>query len=1019
MTTTGNWTWGIRRLRSAGCRRLLVAALLAGCFGSGALQAGAVPSDAFSLHPALEIELFVAEPDVVDPVALTFDADGRLYVVEMRDYPEGVGPDRRPGGTVRLLEDTTGDGRIDRATLFAEDLSFPTSIAPWRGGVLVTAPPDILFLKDTTGDGRADVRRVVLTGFRLGVTDSNVNGLRWGLDNRVHGANGGNGGRVHAPGQAAAAVDIRGRDFSFDPDSGEWSTTYHTGAGFGLVFDEWGRSFTTYNIRHIQHRVLPVRYLERFTGFPPVNPILYISDHSDSGELPSYAQGTEHGLARIYPVSTPVTRPNHPEQAGHFSAAGGIGFIGWSGYPGDLYGSVLVCDVVGNLVHRDVLTENGPTFIASRSADELEREFLAGRENWFRPVGVEAGPDGALYVIDMQRGEIEHPDYIPEKLKAELNLRAGEDRGRIFRLTPKGGLPPRRPRLEAADSSTLIGHLDDEQPWWRTTAQRLLFERQDPAVLLPLRKAIATASPLGRLHILWTLHGLNGLDATIVRTALEDSHPGVRENAVQIAETRLGAEPELVTSLIALRHDPHPRVRFQLALTLGEIEHPETPAALLAIARRDVHHRWSGLAVLSSLREGTEGVFVELLDDIGSASEPDAVRLQLIRDWSGLVAARTGNDSAAIEQLIARLIGPGLKRPWKLALLEGLAQGFRVGGRAGAVPRETLEPLTRLDASEDLELSYRFWSLMRTLGLETENVAAALDEARRVAVDPEETLSRRTAAVRLFEFARFAQVQDLLVPLLDGRQPGAIQQAALSVLERFDEPDVGRQLMSRWRELGPSTRSALVQVMLRRASFHGELLEALETERVTVGELNLDLEQRRRLLRHSRPEIQARAARWFGDEEYGHRKELVDDWLVRLPDVANREAGRAVYEQSCASCHTLRGTGYAVGPDLSNSASRSVEDLVSNILDPNMAIHPNYATYLVVLDSGELETGILHSESAESVVLLQAYGRQLHLPRRSILRFESTALSLMPEGLEGGWTPQDLRDLIAYLQAGD
>ena len=153
----------------------------------------------YELHSGLQMSLYAREPDVVDPVALTWDDEGRMYVVEMRDYPYGFGPERKPGGTIRLLEDTDNDGKIDRSTLFAEGLSFPTSIAPWNGGVLVTAPPDILFLKDTDGDGKADVREVVLTGFVLGVTDSNLNGLRWGLDNRVHGVNGGNGGKVVSP----------------------------------------------------------------------------------------------------------------------------------------------------------------------------------------------------------------------------------------------------------------------------------------------------------------------------------------------------------------------------------------------------------------------------------------------------------------------------------------------------------------------------------------------------------------------------------------------------------------------------------------------------------------------------------------------------------------------------------------------------------------------------------------------------------------------------------------------------
>ena len=197
------------------------------------------------LHPALGMSLFAAEPAVVDPVAMTFDEHGRVYVVEMRDYPSGIGPDRRPGGTVRLLEDENGDGQIDKATLFAEWLSFPTSVAPWNGGILVTAPPEILFLKDTDADGKADVREVLFSGFRLGVTDSNVSGLRWGLDNRVHGVNGGNGGAISSSRKPGASVSLRDFDFSFDPVTGDFTTTYQSSGGFGLVFDDWGRSFAT------------------------------------------------------------------------------------------------------------------------------------------------------------------------------------------------------------------------------------------------------------------------------------------------------------------------------------------------------------------------------------------------------------------------------------------------------------------------------------------------------------------------------------------------------------------------------------------------------------------------------------------------------------------------------------------------------------------------------------------------------------------------------------------------------
>ena len=217
-------------------------------------------------------------------------------------------------------------------------------------------------------------------------------------------------------------------------------------------------------------------------------------------------------MSRIYPVSEPETRVNHPEQSGHFSSAGGMGFVGAPGYTGDLVGSIFVCDVVGNLVHRDVLRESGPIFTAGRSPTETNREFFASRDLAFRPTGVELGPDGALYLIDMQRDVIEHPDYIPQKVKDKLDLRAGQDRGRIYRITPKGGLSGKKLKLSTARTAGLVRHLGHSNQWWRVTAQRLLVERRDKSVVPALSRMTRDRNPLARLHALWTLQGLGALE---------------------------------------------------------------------------------------------------------------------------------------------------------------------------------------------------------------------------------------------------------------------------------------------------------------------------------------------------------------------------------------------------------------------------------------------------------------------------------------------------------------------------
>jgi putative membrane-bound dehydrogenase-like protein len=954
------------------------------------------------LHPALEISLFAREPDIVDPVALTFDENGRMYVVEMRDYPYGFEPNRRPGGTIRLLEDTDGDARADRSVLFADNLSFPTSICPWKGGVLVAAPPEIIFLKDTDGDGKADVREVLLKGFTLGVTDSNMNGVRWGLDNRVHGLNGGNSGSITSFRKSGPPVALGNLDFSFDPETGDFATTFHASGGFGLVFDDWGRSFVTYNINHLQQRILPERYLRRFPGFPPVNATESISDHGE--------------MASIYPISVAGTRPNHPEQSGHFSSAGGMGYVGWRGYGEDLPGSLLVCDVVGNLVHRDLLKENGPVFTAIRAPTELTREFFASRDSSFRPVGVELGPDNALYLIDMQRDVIEHPDYIPEKVRAKLNLRAGEDRGRIYRLTPKGGLPTWKPNLHDASAPALVNELSHPNQWRRATAQRLLVERQNKRAVGSLKKLARSGNdPLGRLHALWTLSGLRALDEATVERALTDTHPGIRENALLLAEFLLPESKRLTARILAMAADPATRVRFQAALTIGQLDHPSVLEALRSILMTDYQHRWTRVAVLSSLRSGADDLFVSLLGNEPFCKELTPPKSELFRELADLTTARGG--PKGLSSVLRAIAGSNAGEPLKLAALEGVQSGI---GRSETLLNPGADDavaLSRLSTNASSVLLAAAWTTSRALGLpENESQRKALGEAIQRVTEKDRAVASRVADLKVVSLGGYPAVKETLFSLLEGTQPSIVQDEVIAALRQFKEPEVAQRLVERWRSLAPGVRVPVLDLLLQRLSFHPYLLEAMETGKITVGELNLDLEQRRRLLWKSSPDIKIRAAKLIDDGEYGNRKAVVEEWLQNLPANGNAQRGKAGFEKTCAQCHAAGGVGNHVGPDLTAVSHRSVEDLLSNILDPNMAIQPNYVTYSCETDSGELETGILQSESAEAITLLQAAEKKVVVPRKRIKRLESTGLSLMPEGLEAGMTPADMRDLIAFLQ---
>ncbi|MBI4605228.1 MAG: neutral/alkaline non-lysosomal ceramidase N-terminal domain-containing protein, partial [Planctomycetes bacterium] len=460
--------------------------------------------ETFRLVEGLRIELAAAEPEVTDPVAIAFDEEGRMYVAEMRDYPLGPGEGKPAEGRVRVLEDRDLDGYYERSSVLAEAVPYANGIACSRGGVFVTAVPDILYLKDSDGDGRADVRKVVYTGFRPGNSQHLVNSLEHGPDNWIH-SNGGDMATVRLvdppwprPEGAKPVADLPllHTNLRFDPRTLEVEAESGYRGGFGIAFDEVGSRFVCDNQSHAVNVVLERPDLGR-------NPHLRIDE--------TMAVITDHGAA-VYPVSQVLERLNDPQDYGRFSSACGVCVYGGDNLPAEHRGCLFSCEPVSNLVHRDVLVPSGSTYVARRGEGEADRELLASTDHWFRPVNLATGPDGALYVADMYREVIEHPEWIPEHLQHVLDLKAGMDRGRIWRIA---GAPVRRTKLElaVATEAELAASLAHPSSWRRRTAQRLLVERGGAAAAREAARVLeASPSSLGRLHALWTLDGLGALE---------------------------------------------------------------------------------------------------------------------------------------------------------------------------------------------------------------------------------------------------------------------------------------------------------------------------------------------------------------------------------------------------------------------------------------------------------------------------------------------------------------------------
>src|SRR6184192_782243 len=508
----------------------------------------------FRVLDGFRMDLLAAEPMVASPVAMAYDENGRAYVCEMRDYPytdkahhqrNQENPTDAAIGSVRLLEDTDGDGVFDKSTLFAEGLSWPTGVACWKGGVFVAATPDIWYLKDTDGDGKADIRRKVFTGFHKFNVQAVMNNLVWGLDNHIHGAGSSNGGQIR-PGDNPDAnpLVMTRNDFCFDPVTEQFELL-SGGARFGGTFDDWGHRFLCDIRNPAQHVVLPQRYLARNPYLAARGPL---HDMAESGDqLPVYRISPPEPWrvvrAKRWAGERDIVMPRSElVGVGVVTSSSGVTSYRGTAYPEKYRGNVFVCECAGNLLYRLQLTPDGSTFKAKRV--DGQAEMVASTDNWFRPVNFVNAPDGTLHVVDMYRENIEHPWSIPDDIHAAVDLESGRDRGRLWRLTPPNFTPRKPPRLGHATTLKLVATLENPNSWWRETAQRLLFERQDQSAVPALRKMVKRGrTAQARLHALWTLAGLNSLNDEDVLAGLEDQAAGVRENAVKLAELRLAFLP--------------------------------------------------------------------------------------------------------------------------------------------------------------------------------------------------------------------------------------------------------------------------------------------------------------------------------------------------------------------------------------------------------------------------------------------------------------------------------------------
>lgn len=930
----------------------------------------------FQIAPGMRIELVAAEPLVFDPVAVAFDDRGRMFVVEYADYPIGPPEGEPPLSRVVMLEDTDGDGRADRRHLFADHLQFAHSLMAYKDGILVGAQTEILYLRDTDGDHRADVRKVLFGGFQPAHPQMQIGNPRWGFDNWIYLNYG--PGRITSSKHPDKPVDMPRLDFRFHPLTLEFGPDSGLGQ-FGNTIDNWGHRFFCTNRNPIMMTVLPPRATQR-------NPYAVLPR--------AYTDvGPSGGDTRVYPLVQ--MKSNYLSHAGTHTSA-----CGTTAYRGRLLGpeyedNVFVCEPVGHLVTRSLIKPQGAVLTAQRARPKAD--FLASSDTWFRPASLATGPDGALYLADMYRLWVEHPKFLPEEIAAKLDWRAGEDRGRIWRILPEGAEP--RKFTPPENTADLLRLMTDENGWSRSLAQRLIVERQDQSAVSGLTELLAGAErPESRLHALWTLDGLGALTKDHLRQAMGDEHPLVRRDAVQLLAGRLADESGLLELVLDAADDSDARVRFQAALALGESDDPRAGEALARLAVRDGADAWFAAAVLTSCRDRSGQVLREVVKSWGAegeAASPD--RIQLVRELA-TVAGTRGNveELAGVMRTIAA--SPESRRWWQTAALSGLATGL--GRHRGALGRTSLAALLAKPPEP--------------LAASAEPLRKLLEGTQAVAVDSKQSLADRLAAIELLGYQPFDSAAEAFDRLLSPDQPSAIQSAAIDAMRSSGGVEAARIVLDHWPSLGPQVRGPALLLLLRRTDTTLLALEGMEAGRISPAVLDID--QRVRLLRHGDPQIRALATKLLGGAVSANRREVAQQYADALTLPASAVAGAKVFQRVCAKCHRVDGDGYEVGPDISDTRNRARDALLYDILDPNRKIEPRYTDYSVITDDGRIFNGLLDSETTEAVVLLQPEGKRQTIARSQIEEMRASGKSLMPEGVEKEITVQQMADLLEFLK---
>jgi uncharacterized protein len=968
-----------------------------------------------------EVRLFMSEADYGEggkPISIQWDERGRLWICETVDYPNELQPPGKGRDRIRICEDTNGDGRADKFTIFAEELSIPTTLTFANGGVIVQNASETLFLKDTTGDDVADERRVLFRGWGVGDTHGGVSNFQYGLDNWIWGMQGYNESRPRGENLKSPPQTFRQGFFRFKPDGSELEfirSTNNNTWGFGM--SEEGLIFgSTANHNPSVYMPIANRYYEQVRGWSP------------------QVLGTIADTHLFQPVTDKVRQMDHH---GGYTAGCGHALYTARNYPQQYWNRVaFVCEPTGHLVGAFVLRRDGADF-SSHSPFNL----FASDDEWTSPIMAEVGPDGNVWVLDWYNFIIQHNPtpigFTTGKGNAyETDLR-DKRHGRVYRVVyvgkgegRAGGVsrPVEEPfaepyTLHNATPEKLVATLKHPNLFWRRHAQRLLIERGKDDVVPAMKELVEDKSVdevglnVGAIH---ALHMLNELPrntgkqdlGAVLRTAGALDHPssGVRINAVRVLPLIKNVVEFIHRS--KLIHDPDDQVLLATLLRLADLPASADAARLVheVLAERKNMDRW----LLDAATAAAAQHDLEFLKLAAGRKTEGSRRVQVVERVAehyarGSAEKTIGSLLVALERGEPAVIGAtlaGLERGWPRAKTADLSEKDEAA--IGALFKN--HPSLRGPVA----------TLAAKLGSkELEKFAAEISESYVAQINDDKLpTARRIAAAReLVNFRKSdAKLIGELMELVGPRTPPDLAAGLLEAIGQSEAADGGAAIVENIRTLTPQSRTAVIRLLIARSTWTPALLESLDSGAVQLGELSLD--QKQALASHPERKIAEAAKKLLargGGLPNADRQKVLDELMPLTELTGDAVAGKVVFEKQCIKCHTHSGKGTKIGPDLTGMAVHPKAELLVHILDPSRSVEGNYRVYTIAMDDGRILTGLLASESRTAIEIVDAEAKRHTLVRDEIEELVGSPKSLMPEGFEKQATKEELTDLLEFL----